>query len=414
MPDYRATLMVRQEAATYRLPARICVVLVIDDLGYGGAERQVVELANSMDPARFEVHVCSLSDNVPLAQELTGAGCRLHVIARKNRFDPTIVLRLAGFLRAARADIVHGYLFGTEIICRLAGRIARTPLVIGSERNANYSIRRHHILGLRLTGRCVDAIIANSHAGAESNARVFGQPLSKYRVVHNGVDTDRFKPADSTLLREQLSISSGCPVVGAFANFKKQKNHAMLFRAFRYVLDSIPDARLLLVGERPVDSRGRLDSYRTQLDDLVEELEIGRRCLFLGHRNDVERLYPVCDITVLASLHEGTPNVLLESMACGVPVVATNVCDNAYVVREGEVGYLVSVGDEMGMAQRIKSLIGDAALRQAMGRRACSWVTAEFSTKQLAERTEAVYVELLASKTGRRCPATKTTQSHAV
>jgi glycosyltransferase involved in cell wall biosynthesis len=394
--------MAEQENATNRLPARICVVLVIDDLGYGGAERQVVELANNMDPGRFMVYVCSLSDNVPLAQKLTGAACRLHMIARKNRFDPTIVLRLADFLRAARADIVHGYLFGTEIICRLAGRIARTPLVIGSERNANYSIRRHHILGLRLTRRCVDAIIANSHAGAESNASVFNRPLSDYRIVHNGVDTGRFKPGDGARTRTELSIPSGCPVIGTFANFKRQKNHAMLFRAFRLVLNSIPDARLLLVGAQPVDSRGRLDGYQAQLERLIDELNIRHRCVFLGHQSSVERLYSSCDLTVLPSWHEGTPNVLLESMACGVPVVATNVCDNAYVVRDGEVGYLVPVEDDRGMARRIQTLLSNTALRQAMGRKARCWVTQEFSTKRLAEKMEAVYMELLALKAQHR------------
>jgi len=184
-----------------RTDKKICIVLVVDDLGYGGAERQVVELANSMDPRRFDVHVCTLSGHIPLGAMLTDAERRLHVIARKNRLDITVVPRLTRLLRNLNADIVHGYLFSAEIASRLAGRLAGTRLVLGSERNANGTIGRRHVLAYKLTGRCVDRIIANSYSGAEFNARVFGRLASDYRVVHNGVDVGRFKHADPTTLR---------------------------------------------------------------------------------------------------------------------------------------------------------------------------------------------------------------------
>lgn len=377
---------------------RICVVLVVDDLGYGGAERQMVELANNMDTDRFDVHVCALSNHVPLSNKLRDAEHRLHTIAKMNRFDFTVVPRLAFLLRALKADIVHGYLFSAEIASRLAGHLAGTKLVVGSERNANCVIRKSNILLYKLTRRCVDIIVANSNAGAKFNGKVFRRPPSDYRVVHNGVDAERFRPMDGTAIRRELGIPLQCAVVGAFANFKKQKNHSMLFRAFKLVLNSLPEARLLLVGEEPADSRGRLDGYRAQLDCLVDELRIRRRCVFLGHREDVEHIYPACDITVLSSFHEGTPNVLLESMACGVPVVATNVCDNEYIVREGEVGHLVAVGDEAGLAHRMESLLGNNALRQEMGRKARTWVQEEFSNKRLAGKMEAVYMELLSGR----------------
>ena len=378
---------------------RICVVLVVDDLGYGGAERQVVELANNIDRNCFEVHVCTLSDHLPLRDRLKYLENNLHVIERKIRFDFTVPLRLAYLLRTLKADIVHGYLFSAEIASRLAGRMAGTKLVVGSERNANrIMIRKSTIFAYRLTQRCVDVIIANSKAGAKSHGRIYNRPPSDYRVVHNGVDAKRFRPMDGTTKRLKLGIPLQCPVIGAFANFKKQKNHSMLFRAFKLVLESLPEARLLLIGDQPVDSRGRLNSYRAQLDRLVDDLRIRHRCVFLGHQKDIEHLYPACDITVLSSLHEGTPNVLLESMACGVPVVATNVCDNEYIIRDGEVGYLVAVGDEAGMAHRIELLLGNTALRQEMGRKARNWVLNEFSNKRLASKMEAVYMELLNAK----------------
>jgi len=377
---------------------KICVVLVIDDLGYGGAERQVVELANSMDRNRFNVHVCSLSDHAPLGNELRDAEHRLHIINAMGRFDFTVVPRLAYLLRALKADVVHGYLFTAEIVCRLAGRLAGTKLVVGSERNANRVISKRHILGLKLTQRSVDIIIANSNAGAESNRKIFGRQASDYRVVHNGVDTERFKPMDGTTVRQRLKLPLQCPVIGAFANFKKQKNHTMLFRAFKLVLEYLPEARLLLVGDQTVSSRGKLNGYRAQLDRIVDEMKIRDQCLFLGQQKNTELLYPTCDITVLSSLHEGTSNALLESMACGVPVIATNVGDNWYIIREGEVGHLVMVGDEAGMAHHMKSMLSNNALRQEMGQKARDWVLEEFSNKRLGEKIEAVYTEYLSRK----------------
>jgi glycosyltransferase involved in cell wall biosynthesis len=137
------------------------------------------------------------------------------------------------------------------------------------------------------------------------------------------------------------------------------------------------------------------------MDALVQRLGLTRHCHFLGNRDDVSRLYPACDVTVLPSRFEGTPNVLLESMACGVPVVATDVSDNSYVVPEGRAGYLVQLDDDEEMAERIARVLADNTARRAMGARARAWVEQEFSTARLAAKTAAVYQELLDAKLSR-------------
>ncbi len=378
----------------------IRVVLVIDDLEYGGAQRQVVELANNMDRDRFDVHVCTLSEYVPLVGQLVDPERRLHTVVKKNRLDFLAVARLARLLKALRADIVQSYLFGADIASRLAGRLAHTPLIVGSERNAGYSPKARHVLAYRLTRKCVDLTIANSRAGAEFNSKMYGQPAADYRVVYNGVNTERFKPRCGTAMRKELGIPATNQVVGVFASFKPQKNHSMLLRAFKKVLESSPQTSLLLVGDRLYGGMKGTSEYHTKMEALIDELGIGPRCVFVGNRSDVERMYPACDVTVLSSLYEGTPNVLLESMACGVPVVATDVSDNAYAVKEGQTGFLVRLDDTEGMANRIETLLGDAALRKHMGENAGTWVREEFSLAQLARKTENIYVEALERRCG--------------
>jgi len=376
----------------------ICVVLVIDDLEYGGAQRQVVSLANSMDSDRFDVHVCALSSYVPLSKDLRDSEHRLHTVPKMQKFDFTVVPRLARLLKNLNADVVHSYLFSADIATRLAGCVAGTKLVVGSERNANYAVKKINVLAYRLTRRCVDITIANSRAGAQFHAKTFGQPESEYCVIYNGVDIDRFAAKDHSAARAALGLSADKPVVGVFASFKPQKNHAMILRAFARLLDFQPDAHLLLVGDRLYGNMMGTADYNAQMEDLIDELGIRNRSTFLGNRDDVESIYPICDVTALSSLYEGTPNVLLESMACGIPVVATNICDNSYVVRDGETGFLVELDDVEEMAQRLRTLLADEAMRRKMGRQARDWVVEEFSLEQLARKTEAAYVNALHEK----------------
>jgi glycosyltransferase involved in cell wall biosynthesis len=379
-------------------PRGIRVLLVISNMEYGGTQRQVAELVNNFDDRRVDARICSLSHYVPLGARLQRPE-RLHVVRKLFRFDLSVVPRLARMLRAFRADVVHGFLFDAEIASRLAGRLAATSLVVGSERNANYRLKPQQLAAYRLTRSMVDLVVANSHAGAEFNREKLGQDPSVYRVVHNGVDVERFAPGDGLVVRRELGIAKDEGVVGMFASFKEQKNHPLFFAAARQVLDRRPNTRLLLVGEQLYDGMHGSADYRARMDGVVADLGLRDRCLFLGNRLDVERLYRACDLTVLPSLHEGMPNVLLESMASGVPVVATAVSDNPYVVRDGETGYVVPLGDSEGLADRVVRLLQDSALRSRMARAAREWIEEEFSCSRLALKMEGVYRESLRTRT---------------
>ncbi len=385
-----------QTEATAAAPRRIRVLLVVSNLEYGGAQRQIVELANNVAPDRVEVHVCSLSPYVPLASELQIRPARMHIIHKRAKFDLTVVPRLARLLREHRFDVAHGYLFDAEIAVRLAGRMAGTPLVVGSERNTDYSLKRIQRVVYRLTRGQVDAVIANSTAGAAFNRQLLGHPAGIYRVVHNGVDVRRFRPRDAVEARHSFGIPLNAPVVGMFASFKEQKNHPLLFAAAARLVARVPEARLVFVGDELHSGMHGSREYRAKMDQLVDDLGLRQHCIFLGNRDSVEQIYPACDVTVLPSLFEGTPNVVLESLACGVPVVATDVSDNALIVPDGEVGFIVALGDESALADRLERLLTDVTLKARMSVAARDWVEREYSTARLATNTETAYRECLA------------------
>lgn len=374
------------------------VLLLISDLEFGGAQRQVVELANQMDPARFSVHVCSLADYVPLADGLSGAKDRLHIIRKAHKFDFRIVPKLASLFRQLKVDVLHTFLFDAEFFGRLAGRMAGVPAVIGSERNTDYVPLSRHKWALGLTKKYCHLTIANSNAGAAFNSRTFGVHPSHFRVVHNGVDTARFQPRNSSALRASLGLAENAPVVGMFGSFKAQKNHPYMLRAARLIMERIPDVRFLFVGDELYMGMSGSVSYKQEVETLVDDLGLRNNCIFAGNKQDVENWYPLCDLTVLPSLFEGTPNVALESMACGVPVVATDVSDNRFIIPDGLAGFIVPLNDEACLADKISRLLEDASLRSRMSAAARVWVTAEFSGPRLAEKTADVYEEILQSR----------------
>lgn len=383
--------------ATQVRPRGIRVLLLVSSLERGGAERQVVQLANHLPAAGFDVHVCSLSPEVPLATELLDRS-RLHIVEKHWRFDAGVVPQVVTLMRRLQAQVVHGFLFDAELAARLAARAGGAAVVVASERNTDYRRPLLHALALRLTRSRADVMIANSWAGKRFNMRDLGLPADGIRVVHNGIDVGQFRPRERMRVRRELGIAPDQPVIGMVASFKRQKNHGLFFRVARRLLARFPDARFLCVGEPLRDNLQGAGDYHAEMRSLVRELGLLGLVLFLGQRADMPDVYSACDATVLTSTREGTPNVLLESLGCGVPVVATNVADNAYVVPEGRAGYIVPLGDEPLLAERVAVLLADAQLRAEMGRYGRQWVEREFSIAALVRKTARVYVECLRRK----------------
>ena len=190
--------------------------------------------------------------------------------------------------------------------------------------------------------------------------------------------------------RARLGLEPGAAVVGLFASFKTQKNHPMFFRMACRVLERCPQAEFLCVGAALQGGLEGSGEHEARMRSLVAEMGIGERVRFLGNQDDVVACYRACDVTVLTSRHEGTPNVLLESMACGVPVVATDVADNALVIREGA-GFVVPCDDDEAMAARVADLLSRPDERRRSGHAARCWVEREFSLPRLCDKTLAVY-----------------------
>jgi len=366
-------------------------LIVISNMEFGGAQRQIVELVNNIDQTQFEIHVCSLSEYVPLAEQFKSS-VPFYIINKQSKFDFSVVFKLAKLIRKHKFHVIHSYLFDAEIATRLAAKLSCTKIkVIGSERNTNYTLKPIQKNAYKLTKNLVDCIIANSRSGAEFNAAQTGQPANKYHVIYNGVDTKRFKPLDKKKIRAELGIEADCKLIGMFASFKQQKNHPFLIDALKEIKAQGNEFKLLLVGDTLHGGMHGSDLYATTMKQQIESSGFAEDVIYLGNRNDVELVYPACDFTVLPSLFEGTPNVVLESMACGVPVIATKVSDNDKIIEHNHSGYLITVNDTESLIEYICHLLNQSNDLKEISLNARATIIERFSSKILSKNMCAIY-----------------------
>jgi glycosyltransferase involved in cell wall biosynthesis len=385
-------------AATAVSSGPVGVMLLVSSLEHGGAERQVIELYQSLDRRRFAPIICSLSDYVPLAEQVPSIGADLFIVAKRWKYDVTTVPRLARIVRRRGISLVHAFLFDAEMTARSARRLGLVPVAIASERNSDYSLGRFKTTCLRFTRTWFDAMIANSEAGRRFNSSAFGVDIDRIHVVRNGIDVTRFEPVSRQVFRSAIGVTEDTPLVGMVASFKQQKRHADFFQVARLVLDRFPTARFVCVGEPLQNNQQGAADYHREMRALVDALGLRERIIFAGARGEMPAVYSALDVTVLTSSREGTPNALLESMACSVPVVATSIADNAIIVPDGKVGFLASVGDTATLADRVCRLLADHRERLAMGAAGRRWVVEHFSTAALARHTERVYEVALSAR----------------
>lgn len=371
------------------------VVLLTSSLERGGAERQVVELANALEPTRYHVHVVSLSIENPLASDLRDAASRLIVVPKQRKFDLQLVFKIARLLRQLRTDVVHSFMFDAEIVGRLAGRLARVPAVICSNRCPHHGRRGFKRWVSRMTEPCFDMMIANSWAGMAFERDEQRVDASKLCVVSNGIDVNRFHPGRRDDVRAALGIGTDTVAIGMFAHFRGNKDHATLIDAFAKLPRKPQPIRLILIGG--ADGTGP-EFIQGRCRAQVDRLGLADRVVFLGARSDVRELYHAVDIKVLSTLFEGTPNVVLEAMASGLPVVASDVSDNRRIIQDGISGFIVPPRDPAALADRLKQLIDDVDLRARLGASARQRAEREYSVSTLARRTAAVYLSVLLNK----------------
>ena len=387
-------------AATGAKPITVC--LLISSLEFGGAERQVVEMVRSFDPSVVRPIICSLSPKVPLARFLSGKKDELNIVEKRGRFDFTTVFRVARLLRRQRVDVVHAFLFDAEMVARLAAPLARVPVVIASERNTEYVRPRTHSVLLKATEGLFDVMVANSMSGKRFNIRTLGLSEGQIEVVHNGVDVEKFRPdrAVGLAFREKLGIGPETPLIGMVGSYKRQKAQDTFLKMAARIRVDVPSAHFVLVGEPVRDDFEETSRFQAEVQELAKTLKLSECVRFLGNQQDMKAVYNACNATALLSIREGTPNVVLESMACGVPVIATDIADNALIIVNEKTGFVVPPGAHEAAAARAARILLNPELQREMSAAARTHACEQFSLRTAAGKLERIYTRCLQNKRG--------------
>ncbi|MEO8432633.1 MAG: glycosyltransferase [Acidobacteriota bacterium] len=336
------------------------ILVVIGSLEVGGAERQIVEIARLLQGPDFQFHVVTTAAGGPLEAPLRATGATCETLGPPGAHPPRSkserawravrnAAALRGILRRRRPDLIHSYLTETSAIAAAARWPGRAPFHVYSKRSLVRWIAREAVYFplVKWTNARADLILANSHAVAEESIRKEGTPAAKIRVVHNGVDTDLYRPGPrSDALAGELGIPAGSPVVGMIANLHLYKGHADVLRACASW--GQPDLRLVFVGREGNAS----DSVRR----LVAELGLAERVVFTGPRTDVPELLRLFDVFVSASHEEGFSNSILEAMASGCGIVATAVGGTVEQIEDGKSGCLVPPEDPAAIERALRRL----------------------------------------------------------
>jgi len=371
---------------TYESGEKIRILFVIGQLVYGGAEKQLVHLANSVDRERYEPMVCSFSADAPLAEELVAQGVKTCILPKRMNPDLTRPFTLYKLVKDFDPDLIHSCMFVGNTWSRIVGLVTHKPVIISERSSGDY--KPFWMLFIdKLLYPLGALLIVNSESGAESVRKRKEFRPQKIKVIYNGIPFEQYAKEEKYIkLLQEFGIQPGGKVIAVVGRLSEEKNHELIFYALQKVLGTYPDVHLLCVGSGP-----RLD----ELKKLAKQLDIDDKVIFTGYRSDIPSILSAIDLLVLASKFEGVPNVLLEAMAAARPIVATSVGGVPEIITDGETGLLVPSMDVKAMAEAIIRILTDENMAQEMGRKGQEAVKKNFSVERMVSDTEKVYEGIL-------------------
>jgi glycosyltransferase involved in cell wall biosynthesis len=378
------------------------IMHVIARLNVGGAALHVLQTAHEQERRGHDVTVVAgtLADGEE-SMEYVGDDLGIRVVKLPAlqrplslRSDAAAIKELRALIREQCPDVLHTHTAKAgatgRIAALLAGR-ARPPAIVhtyhGHVLSGYFDRRWEHVFRAIewVLAWVTGTLVAVSEEVRDDLVALGVAPESRFAVVHYGIDVPEWDDADDRArerIRAELGIGVDTFAVGWAGRLTAIKRPFDLVHTLRAVLDASIDAVLVIVGD------GEL---RGDTEALARELGVAERTHFVGFQKAVREWYAAVDATVLTSLNEGTPVVAIESLAAGRPVVATRAGGTATVVREGESGYLLDVGDIDGLARRLVELARDPQLRTRLGAAGAEDMRARFATSRMADELERVY-----------------------
>jgi glycosyltransferase involved in cell wall biosynthesis len=362
--DDASETAVEQPAVAIESLGRVLFLITTTD--FGGTESILLQLVRRMRGRGLELEVCSMCKPGQIGQEIQAAGVRLTTLdmATDASFAELIkgAWRLAQMLDERKIDLVQTLLYRANVVGAIAARISkRRPVLVSSQRSLNPRGFHTAARAVRWTRRFSDVVVAVSDAVREEVLSTEKTRDEKVVVIRNGVDTKLFKPHDGSTMREALGLRNNALVVGGVGRLAPVKGFEHLVTATALAIARGVDVKTILIGDGP---------QRTELENLARSLGIDEHVHFLGMRRNLPELYAALDVFALPSVQEGSPNALIEAMACGLPVIASPVGGVPEIIEDWHSGILVEAAQPERWADAIERLDGAPKLRAQLAENA--------------------------------------------
>lgn len=310
------------------------ILILTRSLNYGGAERQLVELAKGLHERGHSIVFSTFYSGGPLQKDLEKIGVSVHPLYKRGRWDMFGFLwRLVKLTRKERPDVLHSYLCVPNILAIILAPLLPSARIVLGVGSAFMDLSRYDWIA-RLTyrlecllSRFAHLIISNSQSGLRY-ATANGFPKGKIIVIYNGIDIERFYPDRESgyKIRAEWGVNENERLIGMVGRLDPMKDHPVFLKAVAMLARQHKKLRFVCVGDGP-------ESYKKELHNLSIGLGIEQHIIWPGARSDMPQVYNALDMVVLSSYGEGLPNVIGEAMACDVPCVVTDVGDTALLVR---------------------------------------------------------------------------------
>ena len=364
------------------------ILYITNHLNIGGITSYVLSLAIGLKKRGHNVYVASSGGQLLQKFMAEGIGYIPIPIKTKKEVSPKILasmFKLRAALRQHHIDIMHANSRTTQVLGCLLSRKSGIPYVSTCH---GFFKRRFFRLLFPCWGRKVIAISASVR---EHLLNDFAVPQEDIRIVHNGVDMERFARRTPQAIRDtkdKIGLGGG-PVVGIVARLSDVKGHVYLIQAMKDVLKKVPQAQLLMVGE---------GKEKEHLINLIRRLKIEQNVFLINSTIDTAEVLSAMDIFVLPSLQEGLGLSLMEAMAVGLGVIGSDVGGIRSLIQDGESGLLVKPQDALGLSAAILELLQDPDKAKALGEQAIFFIRHNFPLDKMVLDTERLYLECLSAK----------------
>lgn len=371
---------------------KINLLHILPTLQIGGAEKQVVTLLKHIDKNKYQVSLCCFHSGGSLVEDINkNDNIDIIYLGFRLRHFFVSLIKLIFIMKKKNIHIVHTHLYTDHFWGRIAAVLAGVPVIITTEHGRGLWKKKRHLLFERIANKFTDMRIAVSEDIRQIRINKECTPPEKVITIMNSINPEDFIVTDDVRLlrRKEFGLNGEEAVLGTVARFDPDKALDLLLDAMSRISKKIKRVKLLLVG----------DGYlRKDLEEHARKIGIAEKVIFAGIRTDIADLLSIMDVYVNSSHREGVPVSLLEAMAAGKAVVATDVGGNSEVINDSSVGMLVPANRAEVLAESIISLLDDVERRMRMGSNARERIENNFSIKIQSKKIESLYEELLEKK----------------